>query len=352
MEGIGEIVTQADLKSLQQWAAQSWTKRAYVAPSVYRLPSENTTKGWYYWNTLEEAMRFYRFLLNEKGTTLPKPAGQVSFTTAATAQTMGINVDFFFSLPVVGSIVLPYAWVKQKMAQPGNVVLPFRFYKKDGSGPYYSVFSSTHMGMAATSINNIATDKVAALDEYHRQLQLLKAKHNTLALYLKDLSTKQLKPVQQQSFNEGLLLLNGMREEMRKLRGVDVTYLQNGSIAAIPVLLLILIISVVAAAAAWTVTQITSEAAKVAKLNASYNTIKWVSDQQLKISQALKSGQINQAEYNDMMKTLQAASDTANKAVVDVTKDSDKPGLLDKLQNLLLIGLGGYALIQFTKKSN
>ena len=243
---------------------------------------------------------------------------------------------------------VPYELLRKKYSEPGTFIIPYRFYKNDGSGPFYSILLNNDFGISATLLKNVPSAKVAELDKFHRELQLLKVKYNTLSLYLTDLSKKQLKPVQQQSFNEGSLMLNNLREEMRKIKGVDVTYTSSGQIGEPITLLTILLISIIAAAISWTVITITQEVAKVKKINAAFDMQKWISDQKLKLATAKTAGAITQGDYNEQIKSLDKAAELAGSVVTANSKG--EPGIFDKIQNLLLIGLGGYAFIQFTKK--
>lgn len=343
---IGEIVTGSDLKAIQQLNSRLYSERAYVAPTVFRLAGSTTQTYWPYYKSLADAIAQMKYAAGKTKTPVAH-AGTISFTKEAKAQTLGINVDFYYPIPVVGITSIPYAYLRDNIAK-GPALVPFRFYKTDGSGPFYSVLDNSRLGISATVISNVSEEKVAALDAYHRELQLLKTKYNTLALYLTTLSKKQLKPAQQQSFNEGSLLLQRMSTELGKIKGIDITYTSSGQIGEPITLLTILLISIIAGAVAWTVVAITAEVAKVKKLNASYDMQKWISDQQLKLAAAKKNGQITQGDYDTMIKTLEDSNNTASKAVNDVT--TNKGGMLDKVQNILLLALGGYAVIQLVKK--
>ncbi len=341
---IGEIVTQADLASLAREAEKNISTRAYLAPTVYHY-ANNAQPNWMYFTSLATAIKQWQYVMNMPGATAQKPAGNISFTTAAT--TLGINVDFYFNLPVAGWVNVPYSILRQVYSK--KVVIPFRFYKTDGSGPYYSVLDNSVLGISATTLASVTQSKIQALDDFHRQVQLLKAKYNTLALYLNNLSKKPLNAVQQQSFNEGILLLQNLKSEMTGIQGIEFSYSANGQINGvgfIPIIYIVLAV-LLAGTAAWTIDRLYTESQKTARINSSYDMQQWISGQKIKIAAAVKAGTISSSDANGMYADL----DNSAKAAQDIATaaSANTPGILDKVQDIALIALGIFAISKFVK---
>lgn len=339
---IGEIVTQADLQSIQRENEKFFSQRAYLAPTVFRLAAAGIT-NYNYYATRDDAFKKALFLLGKGGANIT-PAGSVAFTNAATAQTFGINADFYILLPT-GWTVIPYAVLKSVKNWTGVVV---KFYKTNAAGPFYAILDSRYFGLSASTIASVPANKIAALDDFHRELQILKVKYNTLSEYLTTLSKKtSLNAAQQQSFNEGLLLLNSMKEQIRTIQGVEFTYNVNGqvSIGIIPIIYIIVAAVIVAAAAAWTIDRVTTERNKTARINAAFNMQQWISEQKLKIAAAARAGTISQASADQMTNDLTAAQKKAEQVAADASKETE--GVLDKVQNLVLIVGGVYIISKF-----
>lgn len=343
---IGEIITASDLKDIQREGAKDISTRAYLAPTVFRKASSGVT-GQNYYASLSDAIQTLKFILG-KSSTRAKPAGQVKFTSEAKAQTLGISVDFFNQL-TTGVIPVPYGIVKQMFGLPKQVVIPFRFYKTDGSGPYYAILDSSYMGIAASTLNSVPASNVSALDDFHREVQLLKARYNTLATYLNILASKPTNTAQQQSFNEGKLLLDNLKEEMRSIKGVEFVFGSTGvsGIGVIPIVVYIIVALIVAAATAWTIDRIITEKNKTARINAAFDVQKWISNQELTIDEKEKQGLITHEQALEMKADLKKAMDSA--AGVIKSSSAETQGVLDKLLPLATIAVAAYAISKFVK---
>lgn len=328
-EHIGEVLTQADLQGIAANSAKNFSQLQYVAPTVYRPAGGVGT--WNYYNKLQDALNKY----NGKTVT---PAGTISFSGTG-AVTMGINVDFFGVLPVIGVIPMPYASVKELMYStrklPGGII---RFYKTDGTGPYYSVFSPVYLAATAIQLKNVPADKLAALNELHGQLQLAKAKYNFLASYLADLSKKTLSPKEQQIFNEGLLTLNNYERQLRAVPGVDLVFNNDGKISGIGIvpIVWVAIILVSALVVAYSLDKITGLIKSVKAINAAYDMQKFVAEQKQKLAADVKAGKITKADAVKLNADLDKAGQAA--AANAETASAPDKNIFDQLQSLLLIG--------------
>jgi hypothetical protein len=341
---IGEIVTQADLRSIAAENAKSISQTAFVAPTVFKVQGVKLPRVNYY-ATKEAAFNQFLFLTN-KTKTKSLPSGSVDFTPYFVAQPIGINVDFYYYTPL-GFVQLPYSFFRTMPIKAKSGIV-FRFYKNDGSGPYYAIFDNVNFGASATVVKDIPANKIAALDEFHRQLQALKARHNTLAAYLTNISTQRLNVVQQQSYNEGLLLLQNLREEMKAVKGAEFSFGSKGeAIGIIPIIIWVVGAIVLAIAAAWTIDKVNTEIQKTKRLNAGYDIQKWLADQNLKIAAAKKAGIISEADAHAL---TQANTVTSNQAAENNTKQTEETkSVFDKIENIALIGLGILVVSKFVK---
>lgn len=346
MSAIGEIVTQSDLISLQKYTAQSAVKTGYVAPTVYR---NTKVSGWNYYKTLTEAVRQWAYINGVPGYIAQTPAGSVKFTSTAATETMGINVDFFYPDPKLGILVSSYAWVKQMIETKKVFTCVIRFYKTDGSGAYYAVLDSRYLSIAATVTSKLPADKIAALDNFHREVQLLKYKYNSLANFLTELSKKKLNTTQQQIFNEGILMLNNMEKQLRQIKGVEINFANNGTVAGVGIIpiLIIIAIALVAAVTGWTIVTINAEIEKTKKLNASYDLQKWVAEQNLKIQ---KDNTLTPAQKADLINQNAGITKSAQDAAAAVTTAT--PGIFDKVENILMLGIVGVIVFKFLPSRN
>lgn len=341
MNGIGDILTAADLKQIQRESEKSFSSRGYVAPTVYRYAG-GTNARWPYWNSFDEVVASLPFFLGIPGATLKQPASNVIFANDTKAQTLGINCDFYYKLPTIGWVNVPYPVLKSIYQQ--NLVIPFRFFKTDGSGPFYSVLINTKLGISATVVNTSDPAKVRALDEFHRQVQLLRGQYNALATYLNTLAKRQLNPVEQQSFNEGLLLYQRMQADVKSIPGVQFLYASNGTISGIgvvPVVLYIVLAIITSIAAAWTIERVATERQKTARINSAYNIQKWLSDQAVKVAEAKSAGKISSEDANRIFSDLQTASQAAQG---NAKEASSNAGFFDKLENLALLGIAALVI--------
>ena len=195
------------------------------------------------------------------------------------------------------------------------------------------------MDITAQIVSDADSDTLNALDDFHRELQLLKAKYNFLSVTLHNLSKKTLSDAEQQTFNEGVLMLQDMKAKLSTIQGVDITYTENGSISGIGIipLVLIAIVAVVAAAAAWTIDKLYTETQKTQRINAGYDMQKWVGDQKMRWSIAKQQGAISQNDYNANIAILDAANTAAQNNIVEASKTT--PGVLDNILPAAVLGV-------------
>lgn len=352
--GIGEIVTQSQLASLQKYVEQSWVKLGYVAPTFYRYASASST-SWAYYATLDEAKKQYEFLLKKQGSVAQKAVGYLSFTANATAQTGGVSVDYFYPFPFYGWVQVPYAALREYWANRPDLLVVARFTKTNGSGPYYTVLVSGTMGIAATVIQNISADKLAAYDLFYKELSILKAKYNALVDHLNSLAAMPFNPVVQQSFNEGMLLLNRMQNDMRKIKGVDFTYTQLGQLNGVGALPLVawVVFAIIATTISWSLKEILTEKERTKQVNAGYDMQKYAQDQRFKIAQAVQAGTISKEDAAKLDAAAQQAAVNAADANKTVLERKDTlQSLGDIAKYAMWLGLGFLAVKALNKQNN
>lgn len=320
-------------------------QKGYVAPTVF-LQKGKIVSGWNYYNSLNDAFEKVKFMLHYGGTDV-KPAGSVSFKKDGTAQTLGINVDFYFAANAMTPVNLGYLAAKYAMQQaPANYYFGiFRFFKTDGTGPYYSILDPRYLGITATLVSSYDADKIAALDRFHREAQLLKTKYNTLAAYLNALATKQLTPVQQQVFNEGVLKLTALRSEMETIEGLEYYKQKDGQIGIAFAIPLIAWLIIGAVAISWSVSKILTEYNKTARLNASYDVQKWVQEQKVKIAKEVTAGTLTKEQAAQLNNELNQVNNNAAANAAAAAKNSESfMGELGNIVKWAAIGLGVMAI--------
>jgi hypothetical protein len=338
--GIGEIIQQEDLKSMAREAAQSRPRPLYVAPTFYR-PANSSLLNYGYFATLEIAQKQAEFLMGKAGSKQQNAAGLIKFTSQQTAQTAGINVDFYMYIPIIGWMYIPYEFIRT-ISYKSNFFAVLRFYKTDASGPFYTLIGPEPFRLTATSVGSIAPAKMAAYDALYRELAILKAKHNTLVNYLKDLAALPVTPARQKVLNEGILLLNSMQNQMRSIKGVEWNFTNEGAVNGIGVIPLIgyAVFVIIAGIFALSAVAIADRVKSVMIVNSNNDLIKWAVNKKQELAEALKAGKISQAEYNqqvaELNKIIGAAADQ-NQDIVD------KPGALESFGDMAKTGL--YALL-------
>ncbi|RTL56237.1 MAG: hypothetical protein EKK37_17340 [Sphingobacteriales bacterium] len=322
MSHIGDVMNGEMLLSIQQENNKLFSERSYVAPTIFALANKNLG-NYNYYRTLDDAAQKYLYLEKQGGKNI-SPAGSLSFPRFnPKAVTIGINVDFFIPNSNNRWIGVPYETFKQYIYGRNQKFVICRFTKVNGSGTYYLIYNENYFGAAATAVSKLSDNKLKALDSFHREVQLLRYKYNTLATFLREMSNRSLSPVEQQSFNRGVLLLGEMREQMRSIKGIDITYSKDGNTIGEPITLLtIAIIAIIAAAAAWTITQINIERQKTNKLNASYDMQKWITEEKIRIAKEAKSGNLTEGQAQQ----LNANLDEAAQSATDTIKQNSKTG--------------------------
>ncbi len=226
-----------------------------------------------------------------------------------------------------------------------------RFFTTQGAGAYYTTWNNHWFGAAATVIQNYSPDKIAALDAFYREVALLKYRYNSLVGFLNALAARQLNAREQQIFNEGILKLQNISNQMNTIEGIEIQYTDKGAvIGIIPIILIIAIILILASATAWTVSTVLTEQEKTKRINDSFELNKWVADKKLEVAAAVTAGTISQTAASGIYKTLDDAAGIGNKVAVESTKNTDS--IFKSIGGLLqwgVIGLGiyyGYKLLK------
>jgi hypothetical protein len=319
-----------------------FSERDYLAPTVYKKDGVGIPSGYNYYGTLNQAQQKFLFL-NNRGGYNSAPVGYKTFPNTA-VQTFGINVDFY----VYNNgnwILTPYSELRNTNLGQGIV---FRFYLTDGSGPYYSIFDNKLFGISATAIDSVSSEKLAALDAYYREVALLKYRYNNLVGFLNELAKKQLNPKEQQIFNEGMLKLQNMQQQISTLKGIEISYTANGAVIGLPILLIIAVIAILAAVAGWTITEIMGMKEKTKQINDSYNLTMWVASKKQEVAMQATAGTITQSQADGINKTLDDATELANKVAQNASKDNSG-GIFSNLATLVkwgAIGFLGYKAFQ------
>jgi hypothetical protein len=326
----------------------SYSERDYLAPTVYKKKGLTITGGWNYYTTFQQAQQKWMYLNNIPGGANVAPAGSVSFDTSE-AQTMGINVDFYYYIFAYQKFVpTTYKFLRGVTYKPPVI---FRFYTREGLGPYYAIFDWNSLAMSATAISSVEPAKLAALDDLYRETALLKYRYNNLAGFLNGLAVKQLTAKEQQIYNEGVLRLQNMQGQILSLPGIELQFTDKGTLG-LPILLIIAVIIILAAATAYTITTIVQMKERTKQINDSYNLSQWVANKKQEIAQQVQSGAISQEEASSIYKTLDEATSTANKVANNASK-AGSGGLLSDITNVIKWAVGGYVIyegIQLIKK--
>jgi hypothetical protein len=343
MESIGEVVTQSQLKSLQRWNEQSIPTKGYIAPTVYRLASSTSLK-WPYFSSLQSAVSFIKVLARIKGAVLPPPAGYTYFTSNKTAQTLGINVDFYWPVDFFGTLPVPYVFVRDKFKAGGNVIMPFKFYKTNGSGPFYSVLSSTDLNIAATVSDKLSPDKIQQLDKLTREVVLLKANYNALATFISKLGQQQLLPVQQQVFNEGILRLLEYKQQIAEIKDIEFKFGKSNQVAGIgnPAAVIWLVFwAVTAIIAAYTVTRIAAKWAEVQKIRSDNDAIEFITDANIRIA---KDASLTAEQKRDLINENNKTKSSIEQHKTTVEENAAKPAIIEQVIGLAKWGVIFYGI--------
>jgi len=314
----------------------------YVAPTVF-LKKGGTIPGWKYYNSFGEAAAAFID---------PDPvqvAGTIYFEANGLPQTMGINCDFY---KIINNKWTPvdYSYLKNTVATEGLDVI-VRFFTTQGSGAFYTYLNSNYFGISATVVGNYTPDKIAALDSFYREVALMKYRYNSLVGFLNSLSLRQLNAKEQQIFNEGILKLQNLSNQLNTIEGIEVSYTDKGAvIGVLPVILIIAIILILASATAWTVSTVLTEAEKTKRINDSFELNKWIADKKLEVAAAVTAGTITTSQASEIYRTLDEAASVGNKVAVESTKQTTS--IFEQFGSLIkwgIVGLGvyyGYKLLK------
>lgn len=310
------------------WGNTNYSSNGYVAPTVYLKQGVTTIPRWRYYRTFAEASAAY------SGNYPPTSAGYVSFLQNGTGQTFGVNVDFFV-LQSGKWVPVNYSYMKENNS-PKCIV---RIFTPQGDGAFYAVFEPVYFGLTATVVGDYSAEKIAALDKFYREVYLLKFRYNALVGFLNEMSKRQLTPTEQQIFNEGLLKLQSLSNQMTTIEGIEFTFTQSGTVG-IPILLIIAIIAILSAVAGWTIASILEEQEKTKRINDSYELNRWIAEKKLQVAQAATSGSITNAQAADINRTLDNAAAIGNK----VATDSSTPGksALGEIGTIVKWGVVGF----------
>lgn len=321
---------------------KDFSKRGYVAPTVYLLASKFLS-NYNYYGSLTDAINKLSFLKGWGGSNVP-PIGMVSFVNNGTAQTFGINCDFYALIANQWQLV-DYAYLKSMTGSSFPPVV-FRFISANGTGPYYAIFDRYYFGLAATSVAETDPVKLAELDAYWREVQLLKYRYNSFVGFLNTLSTKQLNTVEQQIYNEGLLMLNTLSNQLHNIRGVYIEY-DNGQKIGLPVVAIIIIIAVLSGVTAWTVSSIATEREKTKRINDSYDLQKWIVTKKQEIAQQVTAGKISAQSAAGINSSLDAAASQAAKIADNASKNKT---IFGDVATIAKWGVLGYVAFLFSKQ--
>ena len=337
MARIGEIVTQEQLQSLQLESRKNASQTAYVAPTVYRNANRADYINQLYYKNFVDAYKMALIVSGVKNIAMPQPTGVIKFTGSPTAQTMGINVDFYVKVPgIKDPVFAPYLFVKQMYtyyATIGGIGMVVKFYKTNGEGPFYTPIHTSIFSITATMVKNVRPDKIKALDDFHRSCQRMMAVHNSYVTALNQMAARSLTPVEQKYFNQWNLKVQNMRQQMAAIKGVEISYASAGdAIGILPVLIWVIAIAITAIAAAWAVTTLGSQRAAVDKIISNNNFVADQAAYQLEVEKAITAGTITREKGDALIKNSrdqQKAAVENNKTLTD-----DKPGIFDQLINL------------------
>lgn len=312
-----------DIRSIATDWALSPSKRGYIAPTFFMLKGKTLPRLNYY-KTLADAFEKLRYTYKVAGSRDITPAGAVTFKADGTAQTAGINVDFYGIINNTQLVNIPYSIAKNIYSK--GYPLLVRFVKPDGTGPYYCYIHPSYFGLSATVVSSYSTDKVRAMDELYREVALLKSKYNTLVTFLNELSKRTLTAKEQQIFNEGMLLKDSMLQQTAQIKGIELYYSRTGiGFIQLPVIAWIAITALIVAG---TVTSIVQIREKTKRINDAYDVRKWITDRTEAI---LRDKTLSPDEKQKLIETLEQTGVAADKVIQNNSKP-DAGGIMDALK--------------------
>jgi len=350
------MILPISMQELAKNSAYPFSQTGYLAPTFYRIASSGVN-SYNFYSTLQDTYNKFLYLIKAGGKNIA-PAGSIELNKMG-ATTMGINADFWI-IKLAKPEFATYLEVKDLYKQAHEQKIPkyflSRFYKTDGSGPFFCVLQTQDFGISAQKVSAISQEKLKALDLLHKELQLAKYKYNTLAEFLNQLSQKKLNRTEQQMFNEGILMLNNYERQLRSFPAARFTWAANGQvISGIAPIVYVAIAIVLAIIYSYAVNQITDMFVKLKGINESYNMQKWLQDYQLKIAQELQAGNISPKHAQTLFTNSQQAATAAqtNAGIITASAaDNGKGGFFDEIKNLLFIGGGIMIATQLLKNRN
>jgi hypothetical protein len=300
------------------------SKRGYVAPTVFKV-SGPTIGGYNYYKTVKDAFEKLRWMCNVPGAKNVTPAGSVPLSNPA-ATTVGINVDFYVGLSVNDYSPAHYLFARAAMQNLGSkFYFVFRFYKTDGSGPYYAIFDPTIFGMSATALDNVNTKNLAELDEFYRSVSLLKHQHNTMVEFVNEQVKLPFSPARQMTINEGQMSISNMRAQISSIKGLEVQYMSGGGIGVIMLAPLVWW-AIAAVVATWSITAIVTEVQKTKRITASFDFQKWAAEHKLRLAQEAQAGNISQADAAALSQQADQASKNAGNVAANTAASNSMFG--------------------------
>lgn len=348
------MIMPISMQELAKNSAYPFSQKGYLAPTFYRVASSGV-KSYNYYNSLQDAYDKFRYIVKTGGKNIA-PAGSIALNKTGHT-TMGINADFWIikeAVPVYADYLQVKDLYRQADAQKIAKYFLARFYKTNGSGAYYAILQTKDFGIAAEKVSAISEEKLKALDQLHREVQLAKYKYNTLAEFLNQLSKRRLNNAEQQMFNEGILMLNNYERELRSFPAAKFTWAANGQVVSgigLAPIVYVAIAVVLALVYGYAVNQITAMFTRLRAINEAYDMQKWQQEYQLKISQEEQAGHISPRNAQQLMNTSHQALTAAqnNAALITTEAASNKGSFFDEIKNLMLIGGGILIATQLLK---
>lgn len=321
------------IKKIQAAWATIPSMRGYVAPSVF-LQKGNIIPRLNYYKTASAA--FNKLLhLNNDGGKNETPAGTVDLKPDGSVQTIGINCDYFIAISRTLYVEVPYGIVKTLIEKNVPFAMFFRFYTIAGAGPYFAVFSTRNFGISATRVDSYKEEKVKALDELYRSANIVKANYNALVSFLNSMAARpSLTPAEQQMYNRG----NNMRVEMlTKLmleKNFTITYGSAGQVGFV-FLAPIVWIAIAGAVAGWAVSKIVESVNNTKRIYASYDFLKWKTEEEKNIAILEKEGKISANNATALRTGLNQAAVQAGEVLNNA---SESKSMFGEIKEVLLWG--------------
>lgn len=329
------IPTAAEIKKiLQAWQIHQVTDgSSFVAPTIYLLKGVTNVPRWNYYNSKETALKQLYYLSGEKGFTAQTANGSVDFKKDGTAQTLGINVDFYLPVSVLSNVPVNYFGIKEVLKTKLDFFL-IRFYKTNGSGPYYAAINKNYFGVSAQVVKATG-EKLAAIETFYRNLARIKAEYNSLVSSLNMLTAQPFNAKTQETINRLTQRRISMDNEIRQISGINIVTGPSGTISGIGIVpILYIVVLAVIGVAGWTVSTWLNEKAKTQRIVDAYNHQQFIAAEQKQLLADYKAGKIPEAVFINAAKNLGIAMETAKK----VAEESSKPdkGLLDGVGNIVM----------------